>query len=120
MLTDRDFEGLQNFCEECHRVSAEAGWWDGATPETPFVKLALIHSEISEALEGLRKNAMDDKLPHRQQVEVELADAAIRLGDLVGRLRLDLAGAAREKMAFNAVRPDHKREARQQPGGKRV
>lgn len=38
----------------------------------------LIVSELSEAMEGFRKDLMDDKLPHRPMVEVELADAVIR------------------------------------------
>lgn len=81
-------------------------------------KLCLIHSEISEGMEGHRKGLMDDKLPHRPMLEVELADAVIRIGDLAGALGYDLGGAIAEKMAFNAVRPDHKPEARNAVGGK--
>lgn len=81
-------------------------------------KLCLIHSEISEAMEGHRKGLMDDKLPHRKMIEVELADAMIRIGDLAGALGLDLGGAIAEKMAFNAKRPDHQPEARKAAGGK--
>lgn len=81
-------------------------------------KLCLSHSELSEAMEGHRKGLMDDKLPHRPAIEVELADAVIRIGDLAGALGLDLGGAIAEKMAFNAVRPDHKPEAREAEGGK--
>ena len=81
-------------------------------------KLCLTHSEISEAMEGHRKGLMDDKLPHRPMIEVELADAVIRIADLAGALGLDLGGAIAEKMAFNAVRPDHKPEARAAAGGK--
>lgn len=50
--------------------------------------------------------------------EVELADAVIRIADLAGGLGLDLGGAIAEKLAFNAVRPDHKPEARAVAGGK--
>lgn len=42
----------------------------------------------------------------------------IRIADLAGALGLDLGGAIAEKMAFNAVRPDHKKEARESAGGK--
>lgn len=121
----------------CHEASARAGWWGantvgGIKPDdvrevqagTRFgkalvsQKLCLIHSEVSEAMEGHRKGAMDDKLPHRSMIEVELADAVIRIADLAGALGLDLGGAIAEKMAFNATREDHKLEVRQAFGGK--
>jgi NTP pyrophosphatase (non-canonical NTP hydrolase) len=105
-----------------HGESLRAGWWNGpATFEVTVVpaKLCLIHSEISEAMEGHRKDAMDDKLPHRKAIEVELADAVIRIFDLAGFLGLDIGGAMIEKMAYNRSRADHKTEVRAQSGGKR-
>ena len=67
--------------------------------------LALIHSEISEALEADRKDLMDDKLPHRSGLEVELADAIIRIKDFAGGKDLDIYGAIQEKLAYNTTRP---------------
>lgn len=67
--------------------------------------LALIHSEISEAMEADRKDLMDDKLPHRKGLEVELADAFIRVCDMCAGLGLDLGGAVVEKLAYNETRP---------------
>lgn len=81
-------------------------------------KLCLTHSELSEAMEGHRRGLMDDKLPHRTMLEVELADTIIRINDLAGALGLDLAGALIEKLAFNVKRADHKPEARAAEGGK--
>jgi hypothetical protein len=120
--------------EACHGASKAAGWWQDLKTGTDYVaevrsgsrlgkalvaeKLCLIHSEISEAMEGHRKGLPDDKLPHRPMSEVELADAVIRIADLAGALGYDLGGAIAEKLAFNAVRPDHKPEARQAAGGK--
>lgn len=107
----------------CHNDSREAGWWDGQSIHDIHViatKLALIHSEVSEALEGARKGIMDDHLPHRKMIEVELADAVIRIADLAGALQLDLGGAVAEKLAYNRERQDHKRENRQAVGGKKV
>ena len=82
-------------------------------------KLRLIHSEVSEAMEGHRKGLADDKLPHRSMVEVELADAVIRIADLAGALGLDLGGAIAEKMEYNRNRPDHKPENRRGENGKK-
>lgn len=117
-----------------HNASRTAGWWYDLKTGVDYVaevrsasrfgkalvaeKLALVHSEVSEGLEGHRKGLMDDKLPHRPMIEVELADAVIRIGDLAGALGLDLGGAIAEKLAFNAHRPDHKPENRMAEGGK--
>jgi NTP pyrophosphatase (non-canonical NTP hydrolase) len=116
----------------CHHESYRAGWWhhDGKDMREEVrnrtrlglaltaEKLALIHSEVSEALEGLRKDRQDDHLPERKAIEVELADAVIRIADLAGALNLDLGSAVAEKMAYNAERADHKPEARAAAGGK--
>lgn len=125
--------------EECHGASYSAGWWKHAKTGTDLrqlirepadsfqamiagalvaQKLCLSHSELSEAMEGHRKGLMDDKLPHRPMIEVELADCVIRIADLAGALGLDLGGAIAEKMAFNRVREDHKPENRDAAGGK--
>lgn len=115
--------------EYIHNNNIGAGWWldpdFGDLKEGPIskyaasTKLALVHSELSEALEGLRKDTFDDHLPHRKAVEVELADAVIRIFDLAGALDLDLGGAFIEKDAYNAKRADHKPENRNAEGGKK-
>lgn len=119
---------------ECHAASFHAGWWhDGLRDLSQECrdrtrlglaltaeKIALIHSEVSEALEGIRKDAQDQHLPHRKSVEVELADAVIRIADLAGALGLDLGAAIAEKMAYNAQRTDHKPENRAAAGGKAI
>jgi len=111
---------LNEFTELCHTASLNGGWWKGnETLETYGTKIALIHSEISEAMEGLRKDLMDDHLPHRKMLEVELADAMIRIFDLAGKLNLDLGGALVEKVSYNSKRAEHKPENRAKEGGKK-
>lgn len=115
-----------------HQRNVEAGWWTdpktgkdlrgkdefGRDNRNVPEMLCLIHSEVSEAMEGYRKNLMDDKLPHRSMLEVELADVFIRIFDLAGAHNLDLSGAVLEKLSFNKTRPDHKLENRLKDGGK--
>jgi len=114
---------LNDWCQNEHQRCKEAGWLpegrDWLHPEEVATKIALIHSEISEALEAYRTDAMDDHLLHRLGIEVELADAVIRIFELCGTLGLDLDGAVREKDAYNDHRADHKLEHRTRPGGKK-
>lgn len=118
---DRDAVSLNDYAAEC-RQAADRWYYHPVTGERLTMnkgeRLMLIVSELSEAMEGERKNLMDDKLPHRRMAEVELADALIRIFDYAGEEGYDLEGAYREKLAFNATRPDHANAARAAAGGK--
>ena len=113
----------KDLIDHCHAAAVNSGWWhdvktgEALPPNTP-IKLMLIVSELAEAMEADRKDLMDDKLKHRHGVEVELADAVIRIFDLAGRLECDLIGAIVEKLDYNARRSDHKIENRIKAGGK--
>jgi NTP pyrophosphatase (non-canonical NTP hydrolase) len=115
---------LNGIAELCYLRSLSAGWWTSMGTEDKVTviasKLALIHSEISEALEGVRKDLQDDHLPNRKMVEVELADAVIRIFDLSGAMGLDIGGALAEKLEYNLQRDDHRVEARMAAGGKKL
>jgi NTP pyrophosphatase (non-canonical NTP hydrolase) len=113
---------LNEFARICH--AANQTWWhDPATGErlqrNKGELLMLIVSEISEAMEGERKDLMDDKLPHRKMAEVELVDALIRIFDYAAAFGYDLGAAFTEKMDYNARRADHKPAARLAVGGKK-
>ena len=134
LLRDELTEAVDLLVHECHTASLGAGWWydlqtdidlrrhacEGTRFGKALVaeKLCLIHSEVSEAMEGHRKGLQDEKLPEFPAITVELADACIRIFDLAGALGLDLGAALAAKMAYNATREDHKPENRAAPGGK--
>ena len=115
-----------NTLNMCHDLAYAGGWWTNIETDEPkeltvdFIlsKLMLICTEIAEAAEGARKGLMDDHLPERTMLEVELADAIIRIGDLGGALNLDIGGAIIEKLKYNQERADHKIENRKKEGGK--
>lgn len=78
---------LNDFAREIHLDNAT--WWHDPKTGERLVRnkgelLMLITSELSEAMEGERKDLMDDKLPHRKMAEVELADVLIRVFDFAG------------------------------------
>lgn len=85
----------------------------------PGELIALMHSELSEMLEGVRKNTQDSHLPHRRAEEVELADLFIRALDYAAYRKLDISAAIREKLQYNASRKDHTDEARRAVHGKK-
>ncbi len=118
-----DLESLTTLSREIHRRNVIAGWWtDTKTGEFKDRNvgelLCLVHSEVSEAMEGFRKDLMDDHLPNRKMAEVELADVLIRIFDIAGAADFDLGSAVKEKLAYNANRADHKVENRNKEGGK--
>lgn len=101
-----------------HELARLKGWWptrSAIDPRTDDVlaKLALVHSEVSEAVEEARvlpPSALGD-IRYRESdgkpegCGIELADAVIRIMDLCGALGIDLEEAIRIKHEFNATRP---------------
>lgn len=113
---------LNDYAQVVHEANSK--WWVSVDTGEPIKRnvgemLMLCVSELAEALEGDRKSLMDDKLPHRKMFEVEMVDCLIRIFDIGAGLGLDLEGAFREKMKYNAHRADHKLENRKLAGGKR-
>lgn len=117
------YDGMQWAQHLAHKTATDAGWYSdpstGKSIERNFGEVvALMHSELSEALEADRKGLMDDKLPHRIGVEVEFADCIIRILDTAAAMGLDVAGALIEKNRYNQTRADHKLENRANGGKK--
>ncbi|SDH37765.1 hypothetical protein [Bradyrhizobium ottawaense] len=128
-FTASDVEELERSINSLVRITHKmaAHWWiDPKTGEdlrkNPLmvpVKLALVHGEVSEALEADRTDAMDDKLPQFPGIWVELVDVLFRVGDLAGAMKYDLGPVAVAKAMVNATRADHKLENRAKAGGKK-
>ncbi|PHR58822.1 MAG: hypothetical protein COA47_10130 [Robiginitomaculum sp.] len=112
-------DALVLLTETCHGLAKEGGWWPEGEERDVGNMLMLIVSEVAEALEGDRKDLMDEHLPHHKMFDVEMADVLIRSFDIIGGLLADTAIAFPEKLLYNINRADHSKEARAAKGGKK-
>lgn len=124
-IEDQQVEAIRQVGRMINASCHDAGWYTHLDSRNPLKRnigevLMLMVTELAEAYEGWRKGLMDDHLPHRKNMEVELADCIIRILDTAHEEGLDVAGAMQEKFAYNQVRADHKPENRRKPGGKKT
>lgn len=126
-MEEQTYNTIADYCKLAYEHAKTSGFWDLPDNDSKFkhmavaMKLALVHSEISEALEADRKSKYAHvKLFNENESEVEfkanfeanikdtfedeLADAAIRLFDLCGKLNIDLERHIRMKMRYNRER----------------
>lgn len=115
----------------CHDNSVKHGFWDegprqmikgGRTGDQEVIvpmypwnfgeKISLMHTELSEALEKHRNTIgkglpeePDEHCPNHSGIEIEFADAIIRIFDTAEKMGYDMGKAVLAKMAFNAGRP---------------
>lgn len=79
--------------------------WTNSREET-LVRLCLIHSEVSEAVQEVKRHWVVDPPPSvKLRVAEELADILIRCGDLAHSIGVDLQSAVILKMDKNLTRP---------------
>lgn len=90
-----------------------------AKPINVGEKIALMHSELSEALESDRTSSPSRHITGISGLEEELADCIIRILGFAEWLRFDLGATIMRKMEYNWTRQDHKFDNRTKVGGKR-
>lgn len=88
---------INDFIKLCYATAKEKGWWD--KPRSDGELIALMHSELSEALEAMRNGHGQDAIAE------ELADCCIRIFDYCGRNNIDLEEALLKKAEKNKTRP---------------
>lgn len=111
-IGDQVQDTFSRLTEMNYRISMEHGWYE--EPRTFGDILALMHSELSEALEAYRNaDLISEKIRSFSPIEEELADLLIRVFDYAGHRNLRLGRAIIAKMLYNNERP-HRH------GGKRL
>lgn len=106
---------ISELCVRAHQTAIDKGWYE--EPRTFGELIALMHSELSEALEDYRAGRDLREIYYEGDkpcgVPIELADVLIRIFDTCEHLGIDLEEAVVEKMSYNESRP-HRH------GGKRI
>lgn len=93
-----------------HDWAKRLGWWDlkDERDKPPAVQIALMHSELSEALEcvrdGMRPGLVGAVNGKPEGFGIELADCVIRILDTCERYGIDLQTCIEQKMAYNETR----------------
>lgn len=106
-LDSAETTGINDLVKSAHQNAINKGWYE--EPRAFGEDIALMHSELSEALEdhrngrGIREIYYDGEKPCG--IPTELADVVIRIFDTCGHYGIDLEAAIREKMAYNSTRP---------------
>ena len=88
---------VKKFVAESHKLAKEKGWWDVERNDAELI--ALMHSELSEALEAMRNHGK------KEEIAEELADCCIRIFDFCGARGIDLQKAIAKKINKNRLRP---------------
>ena len=111
-LSEEDAFEVENAFEiletVCHGNSVAHGWYETPEDNQPLTKIALMHSELSEALEEVRDGKPPIYFGPNSKPEgeaVELADAIIRIFDYAAWRKLPITEAFFRKHTYNIGRP---------------
>lgn len=98
---------MRQLQKQVHDTAVRHGWWEDQ-PSFPEVA-ALIHSEVSEAVEEYRKGMYTCKVYYEDGkpmgIPIEMADAVIRIMDYCEHAGIDLDYAICLKARYNQTRP---------------
>lgn len=106
--------GLNQLRDRCWQVAEDKGFHEGRTDgrDDNLVRLALIHTEVSEATQIIKRHWPQDtrtwedrlKMEKEDELAEEIADVLIRVFDMAGCIGLDLDMAVQKKIAKNEGR----------------